>query len=30
MKYQELQDEVKAALSASDKPRVSILRQVHG
>ena len=30
MKYQELQDEVKAALKAHDKPRVSILRQVHG
>ena len=30
MKYQELQDEVKTALKAHDKPRVSILRQVHG
>ena len=30
MKYQELQDEIKAALKAHDKARVSILRQVHG
>ena len=30
MKYQELQDEIKTALKAHDKPRVSILRQVHG
>ncbi|MFR7746643.1 MAG: GatB/YqeY domain-containing protein [Eggerthellaceae bacterium] len=30
MKYQELQDEIKAALKAHDKDRLSILRQVHG
>ena len=30
MKYQELQDEIKAAMKASDKNRLSILRQVHG
>lgn len=30
MKYQELQDEIKAAMKARDKNRLSILRQVHG
>lgn len=30
MKYQELQDEIKAAMRARDKNRLSILRQVHG
>lgn len=30
MKYQELQDEIKAAMKAKDKDRLSILRQVHG
>lgn len=30
MKYQELQDEIKTALKAHDKDRLSILRQVHG
>lgn len=30
MKYQELQDEIKAAMKARDKNHLSILRQVHG
>lgn len=30
MKYDELKDEIKAAMKAKDKPRLSILRQVHG
>lgn len=30
MKYQELQDEIKVAMKARDKNRLSILRQVHG
>lgn len=30
MTYDELKDEIKAALKAQDKPRLSILRQVHG
>lgn len=30
MKYQELQDEIKAAMKVRDKNRLSILRQVHG
>ncbi len=30
MKYQELQDEIKAAMKTRDKNRLSILRQVHG
>lgn len=30
MKYQELQDEIKAAMKARDKNRLSILRQVYG
>lgn len=30
MKYQELQDEIKAAMKARGKNRLSILRQVHG
>lgn len=30
MKYQELQDEIKAVMKARDKNRLSILRQVHG
>lgn len=30
MKYQELQDEIKAAMKARDKNRLSILRQVRG
>lgn len=30
MKHQELQDEIKAAMKARDKNRLSILRQVHG
>lgn len=30
MNYQELQDEIKAAMKARDKNRLSILRQVHG
>lgn len=30
MKYQELQDEIKGAMKARDKNRLSILRQVHG
>ena len=30
MKYQELQDEIKAAMKARDENRLSILRQVHG
>ena len=30
MTYQELQDEIKRALKAGDKDRLSILRQVHG
>lgn len=30
MKYQELQDEIRAAMKARDKNRLSILRQVHG
>ncbi len=30
MKYQELQDEIKVAMKAKDKNRLSILRQVHG
>lgn len=30
MKYQGLQDEIKAAMKARDKNRLSILRQVHG
>lgn len=30
MRYQELQDEIKAAMKARDKNRLSILRQVHG
>lgn len=30
MKYQELKDEIKAAMKARDKNRLSILRQVHG
>ncbi len=30
MNYQTLQDEIKAALKAQDKNRLSILRQVHG
>lgn len=30
MEYQKLQDEIKTAMKAHDKPRVSILRQVHG
>lgn len=30
MNYQELQDEIKSAMKAKDKNRLSILRQVHG
>ena len=30
MKYDELKDEIKAAMKAKDKVRLSILRQVHG
>ncbi|RDB54958.1 glutamyl-tRNA amidotransferase [Paraeggerthella hongkongensis] len=30
MNYEELQNEIKAAMKAKDKPRLSILRQVHG
>lgn len=30
MNYQELQDAIKGALKAHDKPRLNILRQVHG
>lgn len=30
MRYEELKDEIKAAMRAKDKPRLSILRQVHG
>lgn len=30
MNYQTLQDEIKAAMKAKDKDRLSILRQVHG
>ena len=30
MKYQELKDEIKAAMKAKDKERLSILRQVYG
>lgn len=30
MNYQELKDEIKAAMKAKDKDRLSILRQVHG
>ena len=30
MKYDELKDEIKAAMKAKNKPRLSILRQVHG
>ena len=30
MKYTELQDEIKNAMRAKDKPKLSILRQVHG
>ena len=30
MRYDELKDEIKAAMKAKDKPRLSILRQVHG
>lgn len=30
MNYDELKDEIKAALKAHDKPRLAILRQVHG
>lgn len=30
MTYDELKEEIKAALKAQDKPRLSILRQVHG
>ena len=30
MRYDELQDEIKNAMRAKDKPKLSILRQVHG
>ncbi|BAK43592.1 GatB/YqeY domain-containing protein [Eggerthella sp. YY7918] len=30
MNYDELKNEIKAAMKAQDKPRLSILRQVHG
>ena len=30
MRYEELKDEIKAAMKAKDKVRLSILRQVHG
>lgn len=30
VKYDELKDEIKAAMKAKNKPRLSILRQVHG
>lgn len=30
MQYQQLKDEIKAAMKAKDKTRLSILRQVHG